>query len=60
LNPSSSSPYLHELNRHNYSSLRDPRHTFKFDKQLTRDQASDIKQVLQILNERKIKKEGEK
>ena len=60
VNPTTSSPYLHELNRHNYSSLRDVRHTFKFDKQLTRDQASDIKQVLHILNERKKMKEGEK
>ena len=50
--PTHASPYLHRLNDHQYSS-QNALPTLSFGKQLSRDQASDIKDVLQILNERK-------
>jgi hypothetical protein len=57
--PTHAYPYLHQLNEHHYSSQK-ALPSFSFGKQLSRDQASDIKDVLQILNERKLQKEREK
>ena len=57
--PDTASPYLHRLDQHQYTSMSDMP-TYTFGKNQTRDQASHIKGILQILNKRKLEKELKK